>query len=621
MVAFHILLPCVILLPLWISAAASVIQLDLGNETMDKTATGGMSLHYKSYDQATEDTEYLKQMNTWNNFMSFNGDACRKTWMYDLNGTCQCGPSVHGTVSCNNNSNQVSILRCYCMTYDSTEDVVLGSCPYGCGYFNDSSSWSRSGREIYHPLPLNVTDLNYGMCGRLNRDYRLCSKCSKGFSPLVYSYDLNCIKCNSKYNWLKYVAVAYIPLTIFYLIVVVFRIDANDPYLYGFIILNQGLASPTSLRAVFITITGKFAFGMRLLAIPYAIWNLDFLRSLPLNICLDLTMLQSLALDYAIAVYPLVLVVITYTLIELHARGCRVLVWLWRPFHRCCVRFTRIMDTKSSVIKAFATFLLLSYVKFINTTADILLPTKVYDIYGNLVGSYVFYDASYKYFGPEHLPFCILSIVFFLVFVLSPLMLLFLYPMSFFQRCLSTCRLRNHILHTFVDAFQGHYKDGIEPGTRDCRWFAAVYSLLRIIILYIIFGISKDVLCYALTGMFILLLVLVTSMLQPYKSTKVNNYHILMQIIMAIASFLIATLDQASIKNRRLMKPVTFSIGIVSFLPMLIAIVYASYKIYYKCRMIPKLLRKAKMPACTEDDYLNTKNCKTYQAVNDFKLL
>ena len=87
-----------------------------------------------------------------------------------------------------------------------------------------------------------------------------------------------------------------------------------------------------------------------------------------------------------------------------------------------------MMDIKSSVVKAFATFLLLSYVKFINTTVDILLPTKVYNSSSKFIGLYVYYDASYKYFGHEYLPFCILSMVFFILFILSPIMLLLLYP-------------------------------------------------------------------------------------------------------------------------------------------------------------------------------------------------
>ena len=167
------------------------------------------------------------------------------------------------------------------------------------------------------------------MCGRLNRDGPMCysSKCKNGFCPLVYLYDLKCVPYNiykdSHYNWLKFVAVAFIPLILFYFVVILFQIDATNPYLYGFITLNQALASPISLRGILLSLNGKDLLGGQLLAIPYAIWNLDFFRSLQLNICLDLTTLQTLALDYAIAVYPLVLVVITYIVVdlELHARG------------------------------------------------------------------------------------------------------------------------------------------------------------------------------------------------------------------------------------------------------------------------------------------------------------
>ena len=52
----------------------------------------------------------------------------------------------------------------------------------------------------------------------------------------VVAHVHNCTKCtNSKYNWLKFTAVAYIPLTIFYFIVILFKINATNPYLYRFI--------------------------------------------------------------------------------------------------------------------------------------------------------------------------------------------------------------------------------------------------------------------------------------------------------------------------------------------------------------------------------------------------
>ena len=382
---------------------------------------------------------------------------------------------------------------------------------------------------------------------------------------------------------MKFTAAAFIPLTIFYFIVILFRINATNPYLYGFVFLNQALALPINLRAVLIAVKGKYALAMRLLVIPYTIWNLDFFRSLPLNICLNLSTLQTLTLDYAIAVYPLVLVIITYFLIELHARGCRLVVWMWRPFHRCCIRFNRIMDIKSSIVKAFATFLLLSYVKLLDSTSNILLPVNVYNVHSEVVGVYVYYDASYKYFSKEHLPYAIISIVFCLMFGFSPLFLLLLYPTKCFQKCLSSCNLRNHILHTFVDAFQGYYKDGTEPGTRDCRWFAAVYFLARVMAVYVLFGFSEGVICYALSGISMIFLGALMVVLQPYKSSKLNAYHTMIVLYTAVFCFSVTTLDEAVIKAPWITNVVNYYIGILCLLPTLVAIVYVIHCVSYLC--------------------------------------
>ena len=116
--------------------------------------------------------------------------------------------------------------------------------------------------------------------------------------------------------------------------------------------------------------------------------------------------------------------------------------------------------------------------KLLNSTIDILLPIQVYNVHKEVVGLYVYYDAFYEFFSKEHLPYAIMGVFVFLTFVLSPLLLLLLYPMSFFQKCLSSCKLRRHMLHTFVDAFQGYYKDCTEPGTCDCRWLAGNFFFM-----------------------------------------------------------------------------------------------------------------------------------------------
>ena len=338
-------------------------------------------------------------------------------------------------------------------------------------------------------------------------------------------------------------------------------------------------------------------------------------RSLPLNICLDLTTLQTLALDYAIAIYPLLLVLITYIVIELHARGCRLLVWLWRPFHRCCVHFTRIMDIQSSIIKAFATFLLLSYVKLLNATLDILLPAKLYHINPNIHGYtynlYVYYDASYRYFSKDHLPYALISSLLFLVFGLCPLLLLTFYPMSCFQRY--CCGASNHALHTFVDAFQGHYKDGTEPGTRDCRWFAGIYFLGRILILYVIFGAVKYAICYTLAGFTFMAIGMMIILLQPFKSTKVNTYHTLLPFIMATGCFTVTLIDEAEGNARWMIRKVVPMVGIFYVSPILAIILYAAYKY---CRRCHKIWIKRNPGPELQNLVIDNINRKGYQAIN-----
>ncbi len=70
---------------------------------------------------------------------------------------------------------------------------------------------------VFYTLPNNTDDLNSYSCGRMNRDSVLCGQCLPGYSPLLYSYEMKCINCtgeNMTYNWIKYIAVAYIPLTL-----------------------------------------------------------------------------------------------------------------------------------------------------------------------------------------------------------------------------------------------------------------------------------------------------------------------------------------------------------------------------------------------------------------------
>ena len=94
----------------------------------------------------------------------------------------------------------------------------------------------------------------------------------------------------------------------------------------------------------------------------------------------------------------------------MYRHNFRLVVWLWRPFDRCFSRFRRQWDVRTSSIDALATFLLLAYAKLLNVSADLLIPTEVFDVHGKRVGFYLYYDASIECFGKQHLPYAILAL-------------------------------------------------------------------------------------------------------------------------------------------------------------------------------------------------------------------
>ena len=156
-----------------------------------------------------------------------------------------------------------------------------------------------------------------------------------------------------------------------------------------------------------------------------AIWNLDAFKLIYMPYCLHprATMLQILSLDYLTALSPLLLIVLTYTLVRLHYNGVRVVLWLCKPFVYCFARCRRQWDIQSSLVDAFATFLLLSYVKISSVSLDLLTPTVLWNSRAE-VGVALYYDGTVKFFGKTHLPYAIMVIAVLLAFSILPIILL-----------------------------------------------------------------------------------------------------------------------------------------------------------------------------------------------------
>ena len=443
---------------------------------------------------------------------------CPSWFTCNSQNSCQCGDKHNYAVVCDSKYGKSAVLDCHCVTYDRrTGFTYLGLCFYNC----QNNNLQEKIDYIYKKLPQKPEELiNKSACTHFHRSGLLCGDCEQEHSPFVFSYNLSCVRCPDGHkNWWKFIFAGFVPLTLFYFFVVIFNINVTSSRLHGVVLFSQALSIPALVRLITSAVSHgspHLQIAIRIFLLFYSFWNLDLFRSVIPDICLNVTTLQALALDYFIALYPFVLILLSYILIELHDRRFVVLAIIWNPFRKLLSTFRKSWDIRTSIIDSFATFFLLSYVKVLSVSADLLIPTAVYKLGSNEVRFGLYYSPSVRYFGDEHLPYAITATVILTLFVCIPTTIFILYPFKFFQNFLSLFPINWHFLHAFVDAFQGCYKDGTEPGTFDCRWFSTLFFLIRLLF-FIIYGMT-------LTTIFFIygLIVLITFMIaviniQPLK--------------------------------------------------------------------------------------------------------
>ena len=469
----------------------------------------------------------------------------------------------------------------------NTSFPLVGPCLYTCSKKYQHFSVNQSAK------------LNNETCGPFKRTGMLCSKCIEGYGLPVYSYSLSCVNCTDyKYNWIKYIAVAYGPLTLFYIAAVVFRISATSGLMICYVTICQML----TIRGLVMWLTNVRNSIQLVKAIItiLSIWNLDFFRSLYPPFCLHPTIsaLHVLLLDYLVAVYPLILILITYSLVKLHARYTLV-VWFCKPLHICFHKFRKEWDIKTSLVASFATFYLLSYVKIINVTADVLTATYFYNINQEKTELYYYYNASIPYFCMEHLPYAVFAIIFSFLFNVCPLLLLCLYPCTCFHKCLNKTRCRCHTLHVFMDALLGSFSH--KP--RERRYFGAVYLLARIVHVTL-FAMSTPY-TYLPGACFIMLgVILLMTLTLPHKKKLHNRINLLLLFAVANASlcFIFTKEEAVNVFPNHFQKIVYYVLLYVSLaLPFMYGLLVIAAHIMPKKCIAKKLHHMCKRVQCNKE--------------------
>ena len=380
-----------------------------------------------------------------------------------------------------------------CVTYDvkdSLKRTTLGACPY----ILRNVSWCHAPYNGFYAIPskLSLAELSNMTCGAYNREGLLCSSCKPGYGPAVYAFSQMCVKCtDNKLGWVLYISLVVTFVTVFYTIIILFNIKATSPPFTGFVLMCQTYCM---VDRIYVPMTMKIVAHKRLKVLLHVvrllcgIWNLDFFRHIipPFCVSSHLNNLQVLTLEYFYVIYPFILIAMTFVCIELHARNFKLLIIVWKPFHKLLVWFRRAWDPRASIVNSFSTFLLLYVSKIILVSSFCLYNTSfVYTLGsdGHVARSFLYFSPSTPLYSKHHVPYLTASIIFLIIFTVIPSLLLCLYPIKVFRKMLHCClfpRLQQG-LWIFVETFQGYYKDGSD-GQRDFR----ATSGAHFVILYLI---------------------------------------------------------------------------------------------------------------------------------------
>ena len=132
--------------------------------------------------------------------------------------------------------NQPLLAFSLCATYSN--DTKLLSL-FGSPYCKPNVHKTRAYKRILI-LPRNLSQLNDYMCGPLNRKGHLCSECADGFGPSVTSFGYRCVNCtNTWYRVLIFLFIKFAPITVLYLIILIFQISITSAPMPCFILYAQ----------------------------------------------------------------------------------------------------------------------------------------------------------------------------------------------------------------------------------------------------------------------------------------------------------------------------------------------------------------------------------------------
>lgn len=341
---------------------------------------------------------------------------------------CECYNIYPEIVEC---INQKAFLKYHYYIYSNESEIILSQ-----SYYYDGNSLNRPAAQPgFIELPSNISELNDYMCGSANRKGFLCSECVDGFGPSATSPKFRCSNCSNtftKYSVVIYLLSELIPVTIFYLFVLIFQINLTSSPIVGFVLYSQVALCAINYSGVYSI--DQLKHFLSIVSVFFGIWNLNFFHSIIPPFCISpkLQIIHIVYLQSVSTIFPFILITITWICIVLYSCDCVIFVRLWRALKKLFPEYVInkvVQNSNRTVIDTFATFFLLSYAKLMFVIFLPFLPVYVHHINDTTLASYTILSQAMNphenlLHSSHFLPTLVISIPIFLTIILPPVVLL-----------------------------------------------------------------------------------------------------------------------------------------------------------------------------------------------------
>ena len=466
------------------------------------------------------------------------------TWFFYSNTTQECVCGYESTfIHCDQQAMKVLLKIGCCVTYSGHDGIYYGGeCPL----------WYRanSTHTLFTELPSDPELLEEAVCGTYNRKGFQCSRCIDGYGPGVYSLDRTCAECSNLSTASAiclYFVVAFVPITLFFIFVVVSHLNIMSGPLLGYVLFSQGfsVAIEHYLTTYFFmesNLLPPLRPVMKMFLVLFETWNMRFLRPFIKPFCVNPNLRDIDVVIFGLLpnIHLVFLVILSFSVMELHARN-RTVRALWKPFKLALKKTNTISVSSEAVIQAFATFTLLS--STINMFTVYSLIEKISVRSSNtkrLYKTVLYFDASIEFFSPTHIYFLLIASLQCVLLILLPSLVLLVYPTRIYRYVSRFISTRKQLaIMTFVEALNNCFNDGLN-GTRDYRLLSGFLLLcfpMSVMLCWVlqitIASGYNDELCVFFTFS---LLSLLLSYVRPFKSVVTNMSFSFYLILYAVCS-------------------------------------------------------------------------------------